>query len=87
MQECITKKTIKLNNYNLGEKNMHKTQNIFIGQYGAIFVKEYSEDGHEEMIDGGSVTVQEMKTKYPNAPVIKLIFDPKTELVVGQEEI
>ena len=31
--------------------------------------------------------VQEMKTKYPNAPVIKLIFDPKTELVVGQEEI
>ena len=40
---------------------MNKTQNIFIGQYGAIFVKEYSEDGHEEMIDGGSVTVQEMK--------------------------
>ena len=65
---------------------MNKTQNIFIGQYGAIFVKEYSEDGHEEMIDGGSVTIQEMKNKYPNAPVIKLIFDPKTELVVNQKE-
>ena len=39
------------------------------------------------MIDGGSVTIQEMKSKYPSAPVIKLIFDPRTELVVGQEEV
>ena len=64
-----------------------KTQTIFIGQYGTIFVKEYSEDGHEEMIDGGSVTVEEMKKKYPNAPVIQLIFDPKTELVINQVEV
>ena len=63
-----------------------KTQTIFIGQYGTIFVKEYSEDGHEEMIDGGSVTIQEMKNKYPNAPVIELIFDKETELVIGQVE-
>ena len=26
------------------EKKMNKTQNIFIGQYGAIFVNEYSEE-------------------------------------------
>jgi hypothetical protein len=68
-------------------KMEEKTQTIFIGQYGTIFVKEYSEDGHEEMIDGGSVTVQEMKKKYPNAPVIQLIFDPKTELVINQVEV
>ena len=77
-----------INNNNNTEATMqNKTQNIFIGQYGVIFVKEYSEDGHEEMIDGGSVTVQEMKSKYPNAPVIQLIFDPKTELVINQIEV
>ena len=63
--------------------NLENTKTIYIGSYGAVFVKD---NNTGEVLDYFH-TVEEAMTKYPKTNILQLLFDPKTELVCGFKEM